>query len=65
MTAVTQVYIQCDGTVCAGDATGEYAMDASTIAQARRVARRLGWVRAVDGRDLCPKCADVDPQVRL
>ena len=62
-----QVYLMCDGLetdddVCPdGDATGEY--DAATVAEARLLARGLGWVYR-RGRDLCERCETRDRQLR-
>lgn len=55
MTAVRMVYLLCEGTDDRGRclfSTGEW--DANTAHQARRIAKRLGWGRTKDGRDLCP-----------
>jgi len=61
VTAVRQVYIQCDGHLC-GDATGEY--DADTVAEARAIARRCGYTRAKDGSDLCQTCTEKERDER-
>jgi hypothetical protein len=67
MVAITLVHLRCDnadnevtrqfaGTPEACEvATGEW--DASTVREARRVAKNLGWTYSHDGRDVCGPCA--------
>lgn len=55
MTVVKQVWVSCDGQSC-GDALGEY--DADTFAEARRLARGLGYTRLTCGCDRCQRCTE-------
>jgi hypothetical protein len=48
-------YVMCDG--CANPA--EVSDDAQ---EARAVAKRQGFVRTDDGRDLCPNCVNSEPK---
>lgn len=55
MSTSKEVTVWCDGDGCHNWTHGDRGPHA-TAADARKGARREGWVRA-DGRDLCPACA--------
>jgi len=55
VTAFVRAFVFCNG--C--DQTFDYSTvpSARSISEARREAKRYGWVHKRDGRDLCPYCA--------
>ena len=55
MTAFVRAFVFCDG--CQQPMDYSTVPSASTVSEARRDAKRSGWVHKRGGRDLCECCA--------
>ena len=60
MTAFLRAFLFCNE--CDGTYDLSTVPSATTVSEARREAKRLGWVHKRDGRDLCEDCADPNRQ---
>lgn len=58
MTAFLRAFLFCGN--CGVPFDNNTVPEATTVREARREAKRRGWVHKRDGRDLCEDCADVD-----
>lgn len=56
MTAFVRAFMRCDG--CDEVYDTSTIPSARTLTEARRDAKRDGWVHKRDGRDLCPICKE-------
>lgn len=56
MTAFLRAFLFCSG--CSEPFDTSTVPSARTVPEARRDARRNGWVHKRDGRDLCPWCKE-------
>ncbi|MFE2073684.1 hypothetical protein [Streptomyces misionensis] len=55
MTAFVRAFLFCNG--CSSTLDSSAVPSARTVSEARREAKRYGWVHKRDGRDLCEDCA--------
>ncbi|MGY1579188.1 hypothetical protein [Streptomyces sp. MN13] len=59
MTAFLRAFLFCSR--CDSPFDSSTVPSAHTVTQARREAKRRGWVHKRDGRDLCEDCASTEP----
>lgn len=60
MTAFVRAFVFCDG--CQQPMDYSTVPSARTVTEARREAKRSGWVHKQGGRDLCEYCAAQESQ---
>ncbi|MEU6365704.1 hypothetical protein ABZ876_08105 [Streptomyces sp. NPDC046931] len=58
MTAFLRAFVFCSS--CGEPFDNGTVPSASTVREARREAKRMGWVHKRDGRDLCEDCQDAE-----
>ncbi|MGW2213264.1 hypothetical protein [Streptomyces sp. NPDC001781] len=62
MTAFLRAFLACNG--CHEVFDTSTIPSARNISEARRDAKRDGWVHKCDGRDLCPGCNETEGGAR-